>query len=95
MLAHDLEGQPGPSSKRVQRGIDVAMMGTPAESARGIAPRAAHRTGRESLDSSGSCHPTKAAAFRQEKEFLRLPVDSIPTWVTRFLRSTGVTPLPR
>jgi hypothetical protein len=28
-----------------------------AESARGISPRAAHRAGRESLDSSGSCHP--------------------------------------
>ena len=27
-----------------------------AESARGITPRAAHRSGRESLDSSGSCH---------------------------------------
>jgi hypothetical protein len=30
---------------------------TAAESARGISPRAAHRAGRESLDSSGSCHP--------------------------------------
>jgi hypothetical protein len=66
-----------------------------AESARGISPRAAHRSGREPLDSSGSCHPKKAAAFRQDKEFLRLPVDSIPTWVTCPLRSAGVTPLPR
>ena len=31
--------------------------------ARGISPRAAHRTGREPLDLSGSCHRTKAAAF--------------------------------
>jgi len=42
-----------------------------AESARGVSPRAAHRSGRESLDSSGSCHPPKAAAFCQRKEFLR------------------------
>ena len=47
-----------------------------AESARGITPRAAHRSGREPLDSSGSCHPMKAAAFHQNKEFLRLSVDS-------------------
>ena len=64
-----------------------------AESARGIAPRAAHRSGRESLDSSGSCHPAKAAAFRQGKEFLRLPVDSNSTWMTCPLRSVGITPL--
>src|SRR6201987_5682062 len=63
------------------------------ESARGIAPRAAHRSGRESLDSSGSCHPAKAAAFRQGKEFLRLPVDSNSTWMTCPLRSVGITPL--
>src|SRR6516165_703359 len=53
-----------------------------AESARGIAPRAAHRSGHEPLDSSGSCHPRKPAGFRQDKEFLRFPVDSILTWVT-------------
>ncbi len=35
-----------------------------AESARGISPRAAHRSGRDTLASSGSCHRTKAAAFR-------------------------------
>ena len=58
-------------------------------------PRAAHRSGREPLDSSGSCHPEKAAAFRIDKEFLRLPVDSIPTWVTCPLRSAGITLLPR
>jgi hypothetical protein len=38
-----------------------------AESARGISPRAAHRTGRKPLDLSGSCHPMKAAAFRQNQ----------------------------
>ena len=35
----------------------------------------------------------KAAAFHQDKEFLRLSVDSIPMWMTCSLRSTGVTPL--
>src|SRR5208283_1876542 len=35
-----------------------------AESARGVSPRAAHRSGHEPLDSSGSCHPPKTAAFR-------------------------------
>jgi hypothetical protein len=68
---------------------------TVAESARGISPRAAHRSGHEALASSGSCHPEKAAAFRQVTEFLRLPVDSILTWVTCSLRSTDITPLPR
>ena len=37
----------------------------------------------------------QTAAFRQDKEFLRFPVDSILTWVTCPLRSTGITPLPR
>ena len=31
----------------------------------GISPRGAHRSGRESLNSSGSCHLLKAAAFHQ------------------------------
>ena len=35
-----------------------------AESARGISPRAAHRSGLDTLASSGSCHRVKAAAFR-------------------------------
>ena len=35
-----------------------------AESAQGISPRAAHRSGRDTLASSGSCHRAKAAAFR-------------------------------
>jgi hypothetical protein len=67
----------------------------PHKSARGISPRAAHRSGREPLDSSGSCHPEKAAAFHQDKECLRLPVDSILTWMTCSLCSTGITPFHR
>ena len=39
--------------------------------------------------------PKKAAAFGQDKEFLRLPVDSILTRMTCSLRSTDITPLPR
>jgi hypothetical protein len=34
-----------------------------AESARGVSPRAAHRSGLDTLASSGSCHRSKAAAF--------------------------------
>ena len=46
-----------------------------------------------------SIHPAratqkKAAAFHQDTEFLRVPVDSVLTWVTCPLRSTGITPLP-
>jgi hypothetical protein len=37
-----------------------------AEWPRGLAPRGPHRSGREPLDSSGSCHHLKAAAFRQD-----------------------------
>ena len=39
--------------------------------------------------------PRKPAGFRQDKEFLRLPVDSILTWVTCSLGSTDIAPLPR
>jgi hypothetical protein len=81
----------GPVLLLMPFGFHLAM----AESARGISPRAAHRSGHEALASSGSCHPMKAAAFRQVTEFLRLPVDSILTWVTCSLRSTDITPLPR
>jgi DNA invertase Pin-like site-specific DNA recombinase len=66
-----------------------------AESARGVSPRAAHRSGRDTLASSGSCHRTKAAASRRELELLLLPVGSLPTSVTCPLCSTGITPLPR
>jgi hypothetical protein len=61
-----------------------------AESARGISPRAAHRTGRDTLASSGSCHRTKAAALNIG--FLPLPVDPSQIAMTRSLRSTGITP---
>jgi hypothetical protein len=43
---------------------------TIAESARGIAPRAAHRTGRKPLDLSGSCHPLEAAASHWNPQVL-------------------------
>ena len=66
-----------------------------AESARGVSPRAAHRSGRDTLASSGSCHRAKTAASRRELELLLLPVGSLPTSVTCPLRSTGITPLPR
>jgi len=66
-----------------------------AESARGVSPRAAHRSGLDTLASSGSCHRTKAAASRRELELLLLPVGSLPTSVTCPLRSTGITPFPR
>src|SRR5215469_15231268 len=59
-----------------------------AESARGIAPRAAHRTGREPLDSSGSCHRLKAAASRQDRSVPPVaggPIDpdagDLPPWL--------------
>jgi hypothetical protein len=63
-----------------------------AESARGVSPRASHRSGRDTLVSSGSCHRAKAAAFRREFELLPLPVGSLPTSVTCPLRSTSITP---
>ena len=56
----------------------------PAESARGIAPRAAHRSGRKPLDLSGSCHRLKAAASRLKHgarpvaSWLGLNVDDLP-----------------
>src|ERR1700693_3571015 len=64
-----------------------------AESARGVSPRAAHRSGLDTLASSGSSHRTKAAASRRELELLLLPVGSLPTSVACPLRSTGITPL--
>src|ERR1700730_5984869 len=50
-----------------------------------------HRSGLDTLASSGSCHRTKAAAFRRELELLLLPVGSLPTSGTCPLRSTGIT----
>src|SRR2546422_4100608 len=55
-------------------------------------PRAPHRSGLDTLASSGSCHRTKAAAFRRELELLLLPVGSLPTAMTCPLRSTSITP---
>jgi hypothetical protein len=75
--------------------LDGLLASIAAESARGISPRAAHRSGLDTLASSGSCHRTKAAASRRELELLLLPVGSLPTSVTCPLRSTGITPLPR
>src|SRR5271167_4736176 len=63
-----------------------------AEWARGISPRAPHRSGLDTLASSGSCHRSKAAAFRRELELLLLPVGSLPTAMTCPLRSTSITP---
>jgi hypothetical protein len=68
-----------------------------AESARGISPRAAHRTVRDSLPSHGSCHSSRAAALRHKpvgSSRYRL-TKSIMTRMTRPLRSTGITPLHR
>src|ERR1700726_3321292 len=55
-------------------------------------PRASHRSGLDTLASSGSCHRTKAAAFRRELELLLLQGGSLPTSVTCPLRSTSITP---
>jgi hypothetical protein len=56
--------------------IDLALFSNAAESARGVSPRAAHRSGRDTLASSGSCPRTKTAAFRREMR--ALPVVSWP-----------------
>ena len=66
--------------------------GLTAESGRGVSPEPSHRSGRDTLVSSGSCHRAKAAAFRREFELLPLPVGSLPTSVTCPLRSTSITP---
>jgi len=71
LLRTNQEGYPP-----LAEGLQKALPGRP-----GISLRASHRSGREPLDSSGSCHPKKAAAFHQDKEFLRFPVDSTPTWM--------------
>src|SRR6516164_3160386 len=89
-----------PANQRVgaepaQREAEPPFGDLAAESARGVSSRAAHRSGLDTLASSGSCHRTKAAASRRELELLLLPVGSLPTSVTCPLRSTGITPLPR
>src|ERR1700693_2524360 len=55
-------------------------------------PSPPHRSGLDTLPSSGSCHRTKAAAFRRELELLLFPVGSLPTAMTCPLRSTSITP---
>src|SRR4249920_621468 len=63
-----------------------------AELARGISPRAAHRTGLESLDSSGSCHPQKTAVFHRHQQAPPISVGpSMSARVTRPLRSIPIT----
>src|SRR5580704_10621693 len=52
-------------------------------------------SGRDTLASSGSCHRTKAAAFRWDLKLLPLTVDFFPTPVTCPVCSAGITPLHR
>ena len=77
----------------VSHTVWLSLLPRRAESARGISPRAAHRSGLDTLASSGSCHQPKAAAFRRELELLLSPVGPLPTSVTCPLCSTGITPL--
>ena len=73
--------------------VASALVGAGAESARGVSPRAAHRSGLDTLASSGSCHRTKAAAFRRGLELILFPVGPLPASMTCSLCSTGITPL--
>src|ERR1019366_3745284 len=68
-----------------------------AEEARGISPRASHRSGLDTLASSGSCHRLKAAAFRRTSgssrcQLARFIVDgpppSLPNHYSRFIATT-------
>lgn len=68
------------------------MAGPSAESARGVSPRAAHRTGLEPLGSSGSCHSPKTAVFRLDPwahPVSRWPID--PGASDPPLRSISIT----
>jgi len=56
---------PGQTAHAKKVGERVSPHWATAESARGVSPRAAHRTGLETLASSGSCHSTKTAVFRR------------------------------
>ena len=60
-------------------------------------PSPSQNSGLEPLDSSGSCHPTRAAALRQNRR--APPVASwpimVPKWIACPLRSADVTPLQR
>jgi hypothetical protein len=62
-----------------------------------LTPSPSQNSGLEPLDSSGSCHPLRAAALRQNRR--APPVASwpimVPTWIACPLRSTDITPLQR
>src|SRR5262249_44100364 len=64
-----------------------------AESARGISPRAAHRSGRESLDSSGSCHPEKGCRLPSRQGDHPVTRCLIPMWMACSLCSPAFPPL--
>ena len=63
-------------------------------------PREFHPEPPTDPDVNLSIHPARATprkptGFRQDKEFIRFPVDSNSTWVTCSLCSTGITPFHR
>ncbi len=62
-----------------------------------LTPSPSQNSGLEPLDSSGSCHPMRAAALRQNRR--APPVSSWPIMVSTSiacpLRSTDITPLQR
>src|SRR5882762_11788306 len=58
-------------------------------------PSPSQNSGLEPLDSSGSCHPMRAAALRQNRRappVANWPIMA-PTWIAYPLRFTDVTPL--
>jgi hypothetical protein len=67
-----------------------------AVSARGISPRAAHRSGRDTLASSGPCHRMRLPPSAEQSGSSRYdPVDPSLTAMTCSLRTAGITALPR
>jgi hypothetical protein len=90
-------GPPTMSAVRSLTGEDRSWRGWPnlvanAEWARGISPRAPHRTGRDTLASSGSCPPHEGCRLPLNIGFFPLPVDPSQMAMARSLRSTGITP---
>src|SRR5262245_6899402 len=75
-----------------RRSITHRFQAAIAESAQGISPRAAHRSGLEPLDSSGSCHRAKAAGLPLTKGSSRRTDWPKSTAMTRPLRSTSIIP---
>src|SRR6516162_4716252 len=82
---------------RPSSALDPQRTAQVAESARGISPRAAHRSGLDTLASSGSCHRVKAAAFRCMSGSSRCrltrpnvgdPLPSLHGHYTRFITTT-------